>query len=460
MKEYRSPEIFKTPISSSVAYEGLDLGIEPFASGVGDWIHAIIEKAIEVPFKHVRCFGQRAELKPAYPTSPVVEERQRLASVAEAPELREGVFGRPGLGYLQTQVLHDLEHFPVVVVPALRRAKEEILRTLEVVLPLAGKLLVLGFSDAVHRFVQMLGDVESVVHHDRFRSLQCGGSHERRPHVHGHCVDLPGIDSERVEQGLGGFAVAILHNFQHPRLVQVGHDRGVAVASPKGLLVDPHAPDRPLLAPAHSASDRPIHNALELVVAERKQGSSLLERAACSDRFDGQSLEEQSEPRARFGPGNPDRLHAAFGAIHSRGSTDDHRLELHRVEMAPSALRSVVVDIAARSAIRAARLLALWPINRNGNAAFTHAKIHIAHLPWRSKAQKKAVMLIQALAAVVAHAIHILNQQFRGKFTLKPLHPLKTQKNQKNNPNVTSYPGCIQPWMQARLKLRFEYPIY
>ena len=66
MKEYRSPEIFKTPISSSVAYEGLDLGIEPFASGVGDWIHAIIEKAIEVPFKHVRCFGQRAELKPAY----------------------------------------------------------------------------------------------------------------------------------------------------------------------------------------------------------------------------------------------------------------------------------------------------------------------------------------------------------------------------------------------------------
>ena len=429
MKEYRSPEIFETPVSSSVAYEGLDLGIEPFASGVGDWIHAIIEKAIEVPFKHARRFGQRAELKPADPTSPVVEERQRLASIAEAPELREGVFGRPGLGHLQAQVLHDPEHLPVVVVPALRRAKEEVLRAFEIVLSLAGKFLVLGLADAVHRLVKMLGDVESVVHDNRFRSLHCGGSHERRPHVHGHCVDLPGIGSERVEQGPGGFAVAILHNFQHPRLVQVGHDRGVAVASSKGLLVDPYAPNRPLLAPGHSASDRPIHNALELVVAERKQGSGLLERAACSDRFHGQGLEEQSEPRARFGPGNPDRLHAAFGAIHPRGSTHDHRLELHRVEMAPSALRSVVVDVAARSAIRAARLLAFGPINRHRNAAFAHAKIHIAHLPRLSKPQKKAVMMIEAIAAVVAHAIHILNQQIRGKFTLNPLHPLKTQKN-------------------------------
>jgi hypothetical protein len=97
--------------------------------------------------------------------------------------------------------------------------------------------------------------------------------------------------------------------------------------------------------------------------------------------------------------------------------------------MAPSALRSVVVDVAARSAIRAARLLAFGPINRHRNAAFAHAKIHIAHLPRLSKPQKKAVMVIEAIAAVVAHAIHILNQQIRGKFTLNPLHPLKTQKN-------------------------------
>lgn len=130
MKEYRIPEIFKTPISSRVACDGLDLGIEPFASGVGDWIHAIIEKAIEVPFKHVLCFGQRTELKPADPTSPVVEERHRLASIAEAPELREGVFRCPGFGHLQTQILHGLEHLPLVVVPALRRAKEEVLRAL------------------------------------------------------------------------------------------------------------------------------------------------------------------------------------------------------------------------------------------------------------------------------------------------------------------------------------------
>jgi hypothetical protein len=47
MKEYCSSEIFETPISSGVAYKGLDFGIESFAGGVGDWIHAIAEKTQE-----------------------------------------------------------------------------------------------------------------------------------------------------------------------------------------------------------------------------------------------------------------------------------------------------------------------------------------------------------------------------------------------------------------------------
>lgn len=169
-----------------------------------------------------------------------------------------------------------------------------------------------------------------------------------------------------------------------------------------------------------------------LVVAERKQGSGLLERAARADGLHGQGLEEPSESRARLGPGNPDSLHPALGAVHPRRPADDHRLELHRVQMAPPALRSVVVDIAARSAIRAARLAALGPINRYGNPAFAHPKIHIAHLPRRSKAQEKAVMPIKTLAAVVAHAKHILNRQISGKFPLKTPYPLKTQKNQKS----------------------------
>jgi len=38
-------------------------------------------------------------------------------------------------------------------------------------------------------------------------------------------------------------------------------------------------------------------------------------------------------------------------------------------------------------------------------------------------------MLIKTLAAVVAHAIHIHNQQFSGKSPLETLYPLKTQKN-------------------------------
>lgn len=84
MKEYRGSEVFKTPITSNVAYEGLDLGIEPLSSGVGDWIYAIIEKAVELSFDYIRRFGQRAELKPMVPASPVVEERQSLASIAEA----------------------------------------------------------------------------------------------------------------------------------------------------------------------------------------------------------------------------------------------------------------------------------------------------------------------------------------------------------------------------------------
>ncbi len=39
-------------------------------------------------------------------------------------------------------------------------------------------------------------------------------------------------------------------------------------------------------------------------------------------------------------------------------------------------------------------------------------------------------MPIKTLAAVVAHAKHILNRQISGKFPLKTPYPLKTQKNQ------------------------------
>jgi len=373
MKEYCSSEIFETPISSSVAYEGLNLGIEPFAGGVGDWIHAIVEKAIEVPFEHIRDLGQRSEFKSTDPASPVIEERQRLASVAIDPELRKGVLRGPRLGDLQAQVLHYLKHLPVVLVPGLRRTKEEILRTLEIVLPLAGKLLALGFSNTVHRPVKVLGDVKTIMHYNSFGSFRGSGAHECRPHVHRHRMDFSGVLSKRVEQRLGRFAVSILDHFEHPRFIQVGYYRGVSVASPKRLLVDAYA------------LDRPIHNALELIVTQRKQDSGLLERAARADRFDGQSLEEQSESRARFGPGDPDRLHPTLGAIHSRSSADYHRFELHRVEVAPTALRSVVVNIAPSPAIRAARLLALGPINRNRNAAFAHAKIDLSHLPRLSK---------------------------------------------------------------------------
>ena len=58
-------------------YAGREVGMK--AAKQGTKIHAMIEKAIEVPFKHVLCFGQRTELKPADPTSPVVEERGEAA---------------------------------------------------------------------------------------------------------------------------------------------------------------------------------------------------------------------------------------------------------------------------------------------------------------------------------------------------------------------------------------------
>ena len=138
-----------------------------------------------------------------------------------------------------------------------------------------------------------------------------------------------------------------LAHFQHPGPRQVGQHRDVVVPAAKALFIDPDVTDFLQRAPRQAPLDRPFHDPMNAVPIEPQQRRGPLHVVGGLEHPHGKRLEQQREPRMLARPGNGNRLHAALRAVRSWRRAQ-HRLELHRVQVPPGPLRSMVGHRAAR----------------------------------------------------------------------------------------------------------------
>ena len=305
MKQYSCSEVFKVTIASGIAYERLDLGVVSFTNGIAYWIQGVVEQAIQMLLQHVRDLGQWFKFKASHPTPPVIEKGSSLAGTAELPELGEGLFGRPGFGYFQIKFFDHIKHLFVIIIPVLRSTKEQVFSSLKPVLALIGQFLALGSSYLVNSFVEVLGNVKTIMHDTGLGSVQHSCFHISRPHVHCRCINLMSRIAQRFKQGVGSLAIAVFYHLDHTGLLQVSHKRRITMSPPEGFLVDPHFENRLLLTPGQPTFHRPVEDALELIITEPQQVRSLLMRAAALKRFDDQKSEKGSKvQKAKKGQSN------------------------------------------------------------------------------------------------------------------------------------------------------------
>jgi hypothetical protein len=109
-----------------------------------------------------------------------------------------------------------------------------------------------------------------------------------------------------------------------------------------------------------------------------------------------------------------------LGAIDPWRGTDDRSFKLHGIEVTPTSLRSMIVNIAIAPAIWADWLLAFGPLNENIYPKFPWTQINLRHLPWISQPKQKAVMLVKAFISISAHSIHLKNLFVKSNIMLNP----------------------------------------
>ena len=180
---------------------------------------------------------------------------------------------------------------------------------------------------------------------------------------------------------------AVFGDVLHRALVQVAHEREVAVPLGRRLLVDADpAHDSRLLAcspPRH----RPLHHAPRLVPADPQDPRGAA-HVALTQHVDGEALEQQREPRPRLRPRHLDLDHAVVTACHPRDARVQVGLELATVQMPPGPFLGVIVQRQRLGAVRARPRRVLRMFGPDIHALPLNVQVHAAHGPRRLQAQQ------------------------------------------------------------------------
>ncbi len=110
--------------------------------------------------------------------------------------------------------------------------------------------------------------------------------------------------------------------------VEIGEDGDGVQSSPEALFVDADVVDGRSFPTLEAASHRPIHERLDGIPGEAKQGSRCFHGAAGLQNFDGKSLEGQGESGVPAGPWRHDGFDTVLRASASGKTGDQLRHEL------------------------------------------------------------------------------------------------------------------------------------
>lgn len=254
-------------------------------------------------------------------------------------------------------------------------------------------------TDLIHRLIEMLGDMEPIMHDLRLRSVAGGAGFVSGPHVHGHGFNgLSPLLAQAFPQGVGGRFVPAVGYVQHPRPVDVGHDGDVVLAPPEALLVQAHMPDVFQFALDQAPFDPPVQDRLQAGPGQPQQPPRRFHAAGRLQHADGEGFEQQGEPPVRFRPGNRAGLHAALGAVRPRRASDNPRFKLHGVQMPPRPFGTMVVQRAGPTATAAAHRLTAG-FQPDLHPLVLQRQVDVRHLPSRFQTQQQTVVLGESFHA-------------------------------------------------------------
>ena len=119
------------------------------------------------------------------------------------------------------------------------------------------------------------------------------------------------------------------------------------------LLIDANVRDLVQIALRKATFDGNVHDALDGIPTEPQQLACFFDAGRSLQQTNGERLEQQREASVWGGPGNVDVEHAAVRAVGSRNAGDDHRLELHGVQMPPLPLGGMILQRSGASTLGA-----------------------------------------------------------------------------------------------------------
>ncbi len=239
MKIDRNLEAFLVPKSVGPFLDRLDLGVQPFARGIGDRMRDIGQDIGEMPLDQVGDLSHGFQSAMSSPPEPAFPEGLGFPDRRETPEGPEIFLHGPGPSDLQVQGAQGVKSVLLRFGKILLRIQPQIfgpfqLRDFSVPgFPLPDGIH--GLSDMAHDMVPVKDDLLR-----SFGNMPEGRLEERVPHVHGNRPDPVALfRRERLVECLQCFGLSTLSHVFDRSLPKVAHQRHGLVSLGKRLFVPP-----------------------------------------------------------------------------------------------------------------------------------------------------------------------------------------------------------------------------
>ena len=354
---------------------------------------AEVEQSLLVASKHLDYLFDGLQLAAHRVVRPSFEESLCRTLVAVAPELAEVFLDAPGPARLQVEPVQG--------------PKGHSLRAASIGVPLEpcpfaacqrgcarlGQFAVLLLSERVHRLTKVLGDMKLVVHDISLWHALSGGTHVRRPHIHGHCLDRCTLRRrERLQQSNGRFKFSLRHQVQYPRAVNVSQYAGVGVAPVGTLLINAQVDNLFLGTPEHALVHCADHDGIDRTPRQSCESAYALRGGTGLKQFDDEASHHVGDPAVALGPGHRQLFNSAVAVFELGNPGFDDRLKLACVQVAPLAL-APTIDVSPLGRIRRVRLhLSLLQNNFDNHTLVCQRKLYRSDRPRRLQSKK---LLIQ-----------------------------------------------------------------
>ena len=189
MKQNPCPVVGEVTKATGIGLDELDSTVESFGAGVADSVLAKVEQPLLMVHEHLYDLFDWLQFAAHRVVRPDLKEAFGSTLVALAPELGEVLLDAPSPTCFQIELVQSAKRdcfsastigifFQPYPFAALQRRRARLRQS-----------AVLLLSERVHRLTKVLGDMKLVVHDISLWHALSGGTHVRRPHIHGHCLD-------------------------------------------------------------------------------------------------------------------------------------------------------------------------------------------------------------------------------------------------------------------------------